>query len=72
MATMKRLLESTMPIQGNEEWLCHDEMQLLLEAVHSFKSTNDGMRHSGRLNWLRSKLVRAKTQGVAIRVQPIR
>jgi hypothetical protein len=54
-------------VQTDTEWLCPDEMELILEAVHAFKATNDGRRHSGRLAWIRSKLVRAKLDGVNIR-----
>ena len=53
--------------QPDTEWLCPDEMELILEAIHAFKTTNDGKRHSGRLAWIRSKLVRAKLDGAAIR-----
>jgi hypothetical protein len=54
-------------VQPDTEWLCPDEMELLLEAIHAFKATNDGRRHSGRLAWIRSKLVRAKLEGVNVR-----
>jgi hypothetical protein len=54
-------------VQSDTEWLCPDEMELILEAIHAFKATNDGKRHSGRLAWIRSKLVRAKLDGVNIR-----
>ena len=33
---------------------CPDEWALLLEALHSYKDTNDGRRVAGRLNWVRA------------------
>lgn len=68
MATMKRLLHDAMPIHGQEQWLAPDEMELLLEALHSYSRSSDGKRHSGRLTWLREKLVFAKREGAALRL----
>ena len=65
---MKRLTQNEMPLHGQEEWLAPDEMELVLEALYSYRLSKDGMRHSGRLTWIREKFVRCKIEGSAIRV----
>ena len=37
--------------------VCPDELDLLILAVRTLKSTPEGRKHGGRLNWLDSKLV---------------
>jgi len=69
-ANMQMALADEMAIQDQCEWLSPDEMELVLEALHSYRSTRDGMRHSGRLTWIREKFVRSKVEGAIIRVYP--
>ena len=47
---------------------CADEWMLLLEALHCFKDTPDGMRASGRLNWIRAKLEECRAEECLIRL----
>ncbi len=56
-----------MAIHDRSEWLSPDEMELVLESLHSYRSTRDGMRHSGRLTWIREKFVRCKVERLPIR-----
>ena len=65
---MTMLPKTKMPIQSQEEWLSPDEMELVLEALYTYRLSKDGMRHSGRLTWIREKFVRCKLEGSAIRV----
>ena len=39
---------------------CPDELDLLILAVRAFKSTPEGRKHGGRLNWIDSKLCSCK------------
>ena len=47
---------------------CPDEWALLLEALHSYKDTNDGRRVAGRLNWVRAKLEDCRAENCLIRL----
>ena len=47
---------------------CPDEWALILEALHSYKDTNDGRRVAGRLNWVRAKLQDCKGENCLIRL----
>ena len=47
---------------------CPDEWALLLEALHSYKDTNDGRRVAGRLNWVRAKLEDCRAEECLIRL----
>ena len=58
----------TEPLQTKTIHLCHDEWQIILEALHSYKSTNDGRKIAGRLNWVRSKLIECKGENCLIRL----
>jgi len=45
------------------EFICPDEMQLLLEALRWYAQDSEGKKNAGRLTWLREKVVRAKLHG---------
>ena len=47
---------------------CPDEWALLLEALHCYKDTPDGMRVGGRLNWVRTKLEDCRAENCLIRL----
>ena len=47
---------------------CPDEWALLLEALHSYKDTNDGRKVAGRLNWVRAKLEDCRSEECLIRL----
>ena len=47
---------------------CADEWMLLLEALHSYKDTNDGRKVAGRLNWVRAKLEDCRAEECLIRL----
>ena len=47
---------------------CPDEWALLLEALHVYKDTPDGMRVGGRLNWVRAKLEDCRAEECLIRL----
>ena len=47
---------------------CPDEWALLLEALHSYKDTNDGRKVAGRLNWVRAKLEDCRAENCLIRL----
>ena len=53
-------------------WMAPDELELLLESIHAYAHSNDGKRRSGRLAFLREKLVQVKLNGSALRVYPSR
>ena len=40
--------------------ICPDELELLILAVRTLKSTKEGRQNGGRLNWLDSKLCDCK------------
>ena len=67
MATIKRSQQrSKMP----DVWMAPDELELLLESIHAYAHSNDGKRRSGRLAFLREKIVQVKLNGSALRVYP--
>ena len=35
--------------------VCPDEVDLIILAIRHLKTTNEGRKHAGRLNWLDSK-----------------
>ena len=45
------------------EFICPDEMQLLLQALRWYAQDSEGRKNAGRLTWLREKVVRAKLHG---------
>jgi|TARA_R100000084_G_scaffold35910_1_gene14416 hypothetical protein len=45
------------------EFICPDEVQLLLEALRWYAQDSEGRKNAGRLTWLREKVVRAKLHG---------
>tara|TARA_A100001201_G_scaffold35445_1_gene37533 strand:+ start:572 stop:757 length:186 start_codon:yes stop_codon:yes gene_type:complete len=47
---------------------CPDEWALLLEALHAYKDTPDGMRVGGRLNWVKAKLEDCRAENCLIRL----
>ena len=58
-----------MAIQTPDIWLTYEEMEILLESIHTYASTSAGKRcSSGQCLFLREKLVQAKLNGLALRV----
>ncbi len=68
VATMKRLLEDQMAIQGQDVWICPDEGEILLEALYAYSVSNDGRRKAGRVAWLREKVLQAVKNNSAIKI----
>jgi len=58
----------TKPASTKTIHFCPDEWQILLEALHSYKGTNDGRKVAGRLNWIRSKLVECRGENCLIKL----
>ena len=58
----------TDPLPTKTIHFCPDEWALILEALHSYKETNDGRKVAGRLNWVRAKLQDCKGENCLIRL----
>jgi len=54
---------AVMKPNSKTEFICPDEMQLLLEALRWYAQDSEGRKNAGRLTWLREKVVRAKLHG---------
>lgn len=48
-------------------YICPDEWTIVLEALHAYKTTNDGRKVAGRINWLQAKFQDCKKEDCQIR-----
>ena len=53
---------------GRDILISSDELEIILEALHVYRETNDGRRNAGRITWTREKLVQFKREAAALRV----
>jgi len=58
----------TQPVPTKTIHFCADEWMLLLQALHAFKDTPDGMRVANRLDWVRAKLKDCRAENCLIRL----
>jgi hypothetical protein len=71
LTPLVKILQATNPFMTQPTktiHFCPDEWALLLEALHSYKDTNDGRRVAGRLNWVRAKLEDCRAENCLIRL----
>ena len=58
----------TDPVPTKTIHFCPDEWMLILESLHCYAHTTDGMKVAGRLNWVRAKLEDCRAEECLIRL----